>query len=233
MTPKKVPKADLENKRVLFLEIGLATAVVLAILVFSSGSRALPPMPAVEPLPEPYISVMTPVTIQEQKRPATALPLKTKVLGAVTIVPNDTRMIEVPNNIFNEFPTGDIFGEGKPGGTDGYYGGIELADDPVFFVEDMPKFQNGDLVKFRNWVSGRIVYPQMAREMRVTGKVVLSFVIERDGRLSEIEVLSSPDRLLADEAVRILRQSPVWTPGFQNDIPARVKFTLPIDFVLQ
>ena len=233
MTPKKVPKADLERKKVLFLEIGLAVSLLLAILVFYVGSRDSVQLPDVARMTAPYISVMTPVTVQEHKKAATVVPPKRDVIDVMRIVKNDIQMIEVPANVFTDFPTGDIFGEGKPGGEEGYYGTITLADDPVFWVEEMPRFEGGDLANFRNWVGRRLVYPQMAREMRVTGKVVLSFVIERDGRLSEIEVLNSPDKMLADEAVRILKQSPVWTPGFQNDVPARVKFTLPVDFKLQ
>ena len=97
----------------------------------------------------------------------------------------------------------------------------------------MPSFQGGDLNKFRNWVQERVRYPQIAQENGVSGKVVLSFVIEKDGTLTNIEVLQSPDRSLADEAVRVLKTSPKWEPGQQRNQPVRVKYTLPVDFRIQ
>ncbi len=108
----------------------------------------------------------------------------------------------------------------------------EEDDTPLLFVEDMPSFQGGDLNKFRNWVQGRLKYPAIAQENNIQGKVTLSFVIEKDGTLTHIEVLQSPDKSLSDEAARILAQSPKWTPGKQRNIPVRVKYILPVDFVL-
>ena len=108
----------------------------------------------------------------------------------------------------------------------------EEDDTPLLFVEDMPSFQGGDLNKFRNWVQSRLKYPAIAQENNIQGKVTLSFVIEKDGTLTHIEVLQSPDRSLSEEASRILAQSPKWTPGKQRNIPVRVKYILPVDFVL-
>ncbi len=110
----------------------------------------------------------------------------------------------------------------------------EIEDDQPFIkVEKMPSFQGGDLNKFRNWVQERVRYPQIAQENGVSGKVVLSFVVEKDGTLTNIEVLQSPDRSLADEAVRVLKTSPKWEPGQQRNQPVRVKYTLPVDFRIQ
>jgi len=74
----------------------------------------------------------------------------------------------------------------------------------------------------------------MAASMGVTGTVTLQFVIERDGSLTNIEVFnSSGDSMLDNEAVRVLRQSPLWEPGKQGDRPVRVAHTMPIVFQLQ
>lgn len=104
---------------------------------------------------------------------------------------------------------------------------------PLMIAEEMPRFQGGDLNVFRNWVQSRIVYPRMAQENNIQGKVVMKFVIERDGSLTNIEELFSPDRSLTEEVVRVLEQSPKWTPGKQRNKPVRVFYILPIDFTLQ
>ena len=75
-----------------------------------------------------------------------------------------------------------------------------------------------------------VKFPQSALDNGVYGRVILSFVIDKDGRLTNIEVLQSPDRSLAEEAVRVLNKSPKWSPGKQRNQTVRVKFTLPVDF---
>ena len=105
-------------------------------------------------------------------------------------------------------------------------------DQPFVKVEQMPSFMGGDLMTFRNWVMGQIRYPQIAQENNITGRVMVTFVIERDGKLTNIKVLQTPDSSLSDEAVRVLRTSPKWTPGMQRGEAVRVKYTMPVDFRL-
>ena len=97
----------------------------------------------------------------------------------------------------------------------------------------MPSFQGGDLMTFRAWVMGQIRYPQIAIENNITGRVVVSFVIEKDGRLTNIQVLQTPDSSLSDETIRVLKTSPKWTPGKQRNQTVRVKYTLPVQYNLQ
>ena len=100
----------------------------------------------------------------------------------------------------------------------------DFADDTIFITaETMPSFQDGDLNTF----------PQLALENQIQGRVVLSFVIDKDGRLTNIEVLQSPDRSLSEEAIRVLNKSPKWSPGKQRNQAVRVKYTLPVDFRVQ
>ena len=107
----------------------------------------------------------------------------------------------------------------------------DFADDTIFITaETMPSFQDGDLNTFRAWVMQNVKFPQVALENRIQGRVVLSFVIDKDGRLTNIEVLQSPDRSLSEEAIRVLNKSPKWSPGKQRNQAVRVKYTLPVDF---
>jgi protein TonB len=111
--------------------------------------------------------------------------------------------------------------------------GTVMEDAPFMIVSDMPKFLDGDITKFRDWVQARIAYPPVAQENGIQGRVTLQFVIERDGTLTDIKVINSPDRSLAEEAVRIVKSSPKWQPGSEHGVPARVSYTLPVDFRLQ
>ena len=106
-------------------------------------------------------------------------------------------------------------------------------DQPFVRVEQMPSFMGGDLTTFRNWVMQQVRYPQIAQDKNITGRVMLQFVIERDGSLTNIKVIQTPDSTLSDEAIRVLKTSPKWTPGRQSNKPARVMYTLPVEFRLQ
>ena len=91
----------------------------------------------------------------------------------------------------------------------------------------------GDLGVFRNWVQKQLNYPPIAQENGIQGKVIIQFVVEKDGRLTNVQVLSTPDRSLSEEAVRVLQLSPRWSPGKQRNQPVRIKYTLPVDFRIQ
>ena len=106
------------------------------------------------------------------------------------------------------------------------------GDMPYIKVEKMPTFMGGDLNVFRNWVQSKIQYPKEAMDKGIKGRVVCSFVVEKDGSLTEFDVLQSPDKSLADEVVRILKTSPKWEPGEQRGEKVRVKYTVPIVFSL-
>ena len=100
-------------------------------------------------------------------------------------------------------------------------------------VEKMPTFQGGDLNAFRNWVQGQIQYPKEAMEKNISGRVIFSFVVEKDGSTSDFTVLQAPDKLLADEVERIFKTCPKWEPGTQRGEKVRVKYTVPIVFAIQ
>ena len=107
-------------------------------------------------------------------------------------------------------------------------------DDPPFVkVEQMPSFQGGDFFTFRNWVMSQLRYPPIAWNNGISGRVLLTFVIEKDGSLTNIQVLQAPDSSLSEEAIRVLKTSPKWTPGKQRNQTVRVKYTLPVDFRIQ
>ena len=226
MEIKKSPKADLQNKRGLLLEIGLALALAIVIAAFAYT----PKEPRIEKVDLNYAPIeeeITEITRQDQKPPEPPKKVEVKVIAdLLQVVTNDTKITtEVDFAEFDEdtevLQQVEVVEE-------------EIADDEPFLrVETMPSFQGGDLNTFRNWVQTNVRFPQIALENGIQGRVALSFVIERDGRLTNIQVLSTPDRSLSEEAVRVLEKSPKWTPGKQRNQAVRVKYTLPVDFRVQ
>lgn len=104
-------------------------------------------------------------------------------------------------------------------------------DTPFLIAEHMPLFQGGDLIKFREWIQTQLRYPEEARKQGIQGRVVLTFVVERDGSVTETSVLQSPHQLLTTEALRIVRSSSgLWSPAEQKGEKVRLKYTLPVDF---
>lgn len=109
---------------------------------------------------------------------------------------------------------------------------VQTAEEPLLVSEVMPRFKGGDLLFFRQWVKEQINYPKEALEQRIEGTVIVSFVVERDGSVNEVQVLRSPNQLLADEAVRTVKRSPRWEPASQRGKKVRLRYALPIDFQL-
>lgn len=226
MELKKNPKVDLQNKRVILLEIGLIAALAIVIGAFLYTPKEV----RVEKIDMNYGPVeeeITEITRQDQKPPEppkkTEITVITDILNVVT---NDTK---ITTDIgFAEFEE-DIEIVQQVAVAD-----EEIQEEEIFYkVETMPSFMGGDLNKFRNWVNSKVKYPQLAQENNISGRVLLMFVVEKDGSLTNIQVLQSPDSSLSEEAIRVLKTSPKWEPGKQRNQCVRVKYTLPIDFRIQ
>ena len=104
------------------------------------------------------------------------------------------------------------------------------SDEPFMRVEVMPSFKGGDIQKFRDWVGLRTNYPQAAIKKNIGGTVSLTFIVEKDGSVSNVTVVKGVDPLLDEEAVRAISASPKWTPGLQRGQPVRVRFSIPLNF---
>ncbi|OUQ53082.1 energy transducer TonB [Alistipes sp. An116] len=227
MEIKKSPKADLNNKRGLLLEIGLVVSLLLVIGAFSytPEEKRIEKVDLQAPIVEEQI---VEITRQDQKPPETPRKVEVKVIAdLLQVVTNDTKITtEVDFTEFDE----DVDVVQTVGVVEEE---VVEDDQPFLIAETMPSFQGGDLNTFRAWVQQNVRFPQIALENGIQGRVVLSFVIEKDGRLTNIQVLQTPDRSLSEEAVRVLSKSPKWTPGKQRNQVVRVKYTLPVDFRVQ
>ena len=99
-------------------------------------------------------------------------------------------------------------------------------------VEVMPTFPGGQQALFE-WLSKNIKYPVVAEENGVQGRVIVTFVVERNGSITDVQVAKSVDPSLDKEAVRVVKAMPHWIPGKQNGSAVRVKYTVPVTFRLQ
>jgi len=107
--------------------------------------------------------------------------------------------------------------------------GTEMEGDYPY--EQNPEYQGG-IDKLYDFLSENLKYPEEARQNKITGKVRVQFVIEKDGSISDVKVAKSLDPLLDAEAIRVVKQMPNWIPGKQHNRPVRVRFTIPIVFRL-
>lgn len=106
------------------------------------------------------------------------------------------------------------------------------AEEPFVVVETPPQFNGGDIQEFRKWIQMHVKYPEEALRKRAYGKVLATFVIEKDGSVSNVGIFRSPDESLAEEVRRVIESAPKWTPGKQRGEAVRVKFVVPIDFAI-
>jgi len=189
------------------------------------NEEAPPPPPPVEPPPPRVDQVRMPppkVVPAEQvveEEPPTQEELKKADPGPKTIAGDPTAEIRI------DMPVGE-----GPKDAQVTEEGSGVMDFNA--VEVQPSFPGG-LQAFYKWVGQNYRYPQMAKEQGVSGSIHVSFVVERDGSLTDIKVLRDLKYGTGEEAVRLLKSSPKWKPGIQNGRPVRVSYSLPIKLNLQ
>ena len=110
---------------------------------------------------------------------------------------------------------------------------VEEEAIPFQLVEEKPSFKGGDANEFSKWVNSKLVYPEIAKENGVQGRVTLQFTVNPDGTVSNVKVLRGVDPSLDKEAVRVVSSSPKWKPGKQRDRAVKVTYTFPVIFQLR
>ena len=229
MEIKKTERASLENKRLIFAELGLIAALLVVFAGFESSTRAK------------EVALLQGNTVIDDEDDIMAIPLDTPppapeapalpmLSDELQIVDDDVTVdldfqslddTDIPVDI-QEYVHQDVVEE-------------DVEDDPIPFVtvEQKPTFNGGDANGFAKWVNSRLVYPEVAKENGVEGRVTLQFTIGKDGRLQDVKVLNSPDESLAQEAVRVVSSSPKWEPGRQRDRTVKVSYTFPVIYRLR
>jgi len=185
-----------------------------------------PPPPPVQPPPpvKPTVKFTPPVIkkneeVKEEEKPQPPKPEENKVVG-----PTNVKGTESPDAIDPGLgPSGT--GTGKP---------VEAAPPPekIFTsVEQVPEFPGG-MAALQKYLANNIHYPPQAREDNIQGRVVLQFVVDKDGSVTNIVIQRDIGGGCGKEAVRVVSNMPKWKPGRQNNQPVKVYYTLPVSFKL-
>lgn len=228
MTQKKSDRADLQNKRVLFTEIGCIVALALVYfgLEYSSAKTNTALLEEVGIMAE--MEEMIPITF-DTPPPPPEMPKIPVLSDQIDIVDDDIEIEEIVINLEDHKDLGVEIIDYIPVEEE------EVTEEtlPFVMVEQKPKFNGGDANEFSKWVNSRLQYPQICIENGRQGRVTLSFTIKADGSLSDVKVLRGVDPALDQEAVRVVKSSPKWTPGKQRDRAVAVSYTFPVIFQLR
>ncbi len=228
MEKKKSERADLQNKRVLFTEIGCIVALALVYFVFDYSTTDVKTAMLEESGMMAEIEDMIAITY-DTPPPPPEMPKIPVLSDQIDIVDDDIEIEEIVINLEDHKDLGVEIIDYIP---------VEEEDVteetlPFVMVEQKPKFNGGDANEFSKWVNSRLQYPQICIENGRQGRVTLSFTIKADGSLSDVKVLRGVDPALDQEAVRVVKSSPKWTPGKQRDRAVAVSYTFPVIFQLR
>jgi periplasmic protein TonB len=227
MEQKKTERAELENKKPLFLQLGLVTVLTFLLIAFEWTTRDVSTGSLGEIGDIVMEEEIIPITRQEEVKPPPPPPPQ---------VPEVLQIVEDDVIIEDELQIDDIeaLQSTRIEMTQFTFEEEESAEEEVFvIVEDMPMFQGKDSNAFRIWIAENMKYPIEAIEMGISGRVIVQFVIDKTGNLTKARILRGVDPALDKEAMRIIQASPRWTPGKQRGIPVNVMFTFPINFILE
>lgn len=227
MEVKKSPKADLESKKGIFFEVGLALSLAILLFAFEwrSSSEEVSQFQTVaeEQMEEEII----PIT-QQMLKPPPPPPAAPKLSDLLNIVETEA---EIDEELEIEDADDESENTEVTDASDlGDYGDEDTGENDIFeIVENMPQFP-GNINK---WIAKNTKYPQIALENGIYGTVFIKFVIGKDGSVESAEVYRGVDASLDKEALRVIKSMPKWKPGLQRNKPVRVSFTLPIKFAPQ
>ena len=229
MEIKKSDKANLENKKLLFVEIGLVISLGITLFAFEWTSKETV-VSTLEDTTEVLIEEeIIPIT-QETPPPPPAAPKIPVLSDQIDIVDDE---IEIEDDMFMNLEDDVSLGVEIMDYVEVEEEVVEEEAIPFQLVEEKPSFQGGDANQFSKWVNQRLVYPEIAKENGVQGRVTLQFTVEKDGTVTKVKVLRGVDPSLDKEAVRVVSSSPKWSPGKQRDRAVPVTYTFPVIFQLR
>lgn len=228
MEVKKAPIADLEGKKTTWLLVGYIFILALMFICFEWTKRDKVETGEVfEVAMVHFEEEIIPITLQE--KPVAPAPAESKPVAEIIKIVEDDAQIEetIIASVEDTGPVVDIKN-------------IEnvVVEEPekeeeIFqVVEIMPEFPGG-LQELMKWLQKNIKYPSISQENGVQGRVIVQFVVNRDGSIVDPAVIRSVDPYLDKEALRVVKAMPKWKPGEQRGKPVRVKYTLPVMFKLQ
>ena len=229
MEIKKSEKANLENKKLLFVEIGLVISLAITLFAFEWTSKETNVATLEDNTQVVLEEEIIPIT-QETPPPPPAAPKIPILSDQIDIVDDE---IEIDDEMFINLEDDASLGVEIMDYVEVEEEVVEEEAIPFQLVEEKPSFQGGDANQFSKWVNQRLVYPEIAKENGVQGRVTLQFTVEKDGSVTKVKVLRGVEPSLDKEAVRVVSQSPKWKPGKQRDRAVPVTYTFPVIFQLR
>lgn len=229
MEIKKSPKADLENKKIISVLIGLVVALGILFVAFEwSQSDVTVYEEALQGAAE-VDEELVDITFRSETPPPPPPPQEQEtVLSDVIEIKENTETVE----------TADFSTEDQSDRRVEIQAPIAAPEEEPedqkkihVIVEKMPEFKGG-AEAMNNFLVRNIKYPLIAQENNIQGRVICQFVVNSDGRIVDVEVVRGVEASLDAEAVRVIKSMPPWTPGKQGGKNVRVKYTLPIRFKL-
>lgn len=227
MEAKKSKKAAIENQRGSWLLMGVVVALAFMFVSFEwtqHDVRVAANSLTSDPI---FVEELVPITFPEEKLEPPPPP-ETKVTEVFEIVKNDIVVdddfstVSDDKNITHEvvWIAPEVEAE-------------EVDEDIIVdHVEHMPEFPGG-MTQLMKYLSSNIKYPSISQEVGSQGRVIVQFVVNKDGTIVDPTVVRGVDAYLDKEAVRVISSMPRWNPGVQNGKKVRVKYTVPVVFRLQ
>ena len=227
MEVKKTPKADLESKKTVFLQIGLVVVLSLVLVAFEWTSTDVNVDFSLQDEDIEVEEEIIPITRQEEVKPPPPPP-PPAVADILNIVEDDVELDEELEIMDTEMSQEDIVDFSNMVFEE------ETRDEGEIFmiVEEMPEFPGGTEA-LQKYLAQSVRYPVIAQENGIQGRVYIQFVINQNGEVTNATILRGVDPSLDREALRVVEAMPKWKPGKQRNRPVRVSYTVPINFVLQ
>ena len=227
MEIKKLPKADLENKKAVFMQIGLVVVLSLVLIAFEWTTTDVSIDMSLVDEGAAVEEEIIPITRQEEVKPPPPPP-PPKAADILNIVEDDVELddeLEIMDTEMDQDQIVDF--------SDIVVEEEERETGEVFMiVEEMPEFPGGQAA-LQKYLASSVKYPVIAQENGIQGRVYVQFVISAKGEVTNATVLRGVDSSLDKEALRVVENMPKWKPGKQRNRPVRVSYTVPINFVLQ
>ena len=224
MEVKKSEKANLEKGKTTFTLLGLA--ITLALVWFSFEYKTYD-RDKIEIQQNVMLDDEEDVILQTERKeppPPPPPPQQTTIIEIVddNIEVDDDLQIDAETDNDEEIEEQIIIDEDEG----------DVQEEEIFvFVEDQPGYPGGDEARL-TYLRDNIKYPEMAKESGIQGTVYVTFVIEKDGSISNVKVLRGIGGGCDEEAVRVIKNMPKWKPGKQRGRPVRAQFNMPIRFIL-
>ena len=227
MEIKKSPKADLESKKSTWLLVGYVIVLAFMFVAFDRTKRDIKIDTSQAITDLVFEEEIIPIT--EQPEQVTPPPPEAPAIAETLTIVEDDADVEETAIVSSEELNQAVEIKYVPVAVE-----EEEPEEQTIFevVENMPDFPGGQAALMQ-YLAKNIKYPTIAQENGTQGRVIVQFVVNKDGSIVDAKVVRSVDPYLDKEALRVINTMPKWKPGMQRGKPVRVKFTVPVMFRLQ